>query len=187
VNDVIHVDSTMPGPWLLCNRGQWGGTGAAIVIESILNRVSSLERINMNPAEPTTATRVVALFNSSADTVHMVKRMLDASGITCLAGCHFADLKKGHVDFGLYLDTHHVDVVILDITPPYAENWQFFKTLRDHTSMASRGLVLTTTNKQRLDEAAGADSEAIEIVGKPYDLHQIRVAIDAAMKRVRPD
>ena len=50
--------------------------------------------------------------------------------------------------------------------------------------MHGRGLVLTTTNKDRLDEAVGANSEAFEIVGKPYDLDEIKFAIQAAMKRV---
>ena len=49
--------------------------------------------------------------------------------------------------------------------------------------MQGRGLVVTTTNKDRLDEAVGADSEAIEIVGKPYDLDQIKVAIQASLTR----
>jgi DNA-binding response OmpR family regulator len=45
------------------------------------------------------------------------------------------------------------------------------------------GLVLTTTNKNRLDETVGRDSEALEIVGKPYDLGQIKDAIHAALRR----
>ena len=125
--------------------------------------------------------RVVALFNASDDTVEMVRRMLSESGIPCLVGCHLADLKKGIVDFGRYLAKHQPDVVIFDISPPYAENWTFFKTLRDDVAMRGRGLVLTTTNKARLDETVGVDSNAFEIVGKPYDLEQIRSAIDAAL------
>jgi hypothetical protein len=49
--------------------------------------------------------------------------------------------------------------------------------------MNDRGLVLTTTNKARLDETVGKNSDALEIVGKPYDLAQIKVAIHAAWKR----
>jgi DNA-binding response OmpR family regulator len=134
-------------------------------------------------AAPTSSKWVVALFNSSDDTVEMVQRMLDASGFNCLIGCHFADLKSGFVDFTRYLNLHQPDVVIFDISPPYAENWHFFKGLRDGKAMAGRGLVLTTTNKERLDETVGRDSEAIEIVGKPYDLGQIEVAIHAALRR----
>ena len=133
---------------------------------------------------PTSSKRVIALFNSSDDTVEMVQSMLVASGFSCLVGCHFADLKSGFVDFTRYLNLHQPDVVIFDISPPYAENWKFFKGLRDGKAMAGRGLVLTTTNKDRLDETVGQDSEAIEIVGKPYDLGQIKVAIHAALQRV---
>jgi hypothetical protein len=51
--------------------------------------------------------------------------------------------------------------------------------------MEGRGLVLTTTNKARLDETVGQDSEAFEVAGKPYDLDQITGAIRAALKRAR--
>jgi DNA-binding response OmpR family regulator len=129
--------------------------------------------------------QVVALFNASDDTVEMVQRMLDASGFDCLVGCHFADLKKGIIDFARYLGKHEPEVVIFDISPPYQENWDFFKTLRNVKAMEGRGLVLTTTNKKRLDETAGKDSEAFEIVGKPYDLDQIKIAIHVAMERSR--
>ena len=95
---------------------------------------------------------VVALFNASDDTVDMVQRMLGASGFKCLIGCHFADLKKGLVDFTRYMSMHEPEVVIFDISPPYHENWLFFKTLRNSAAMEGRGLVLTTTNKARLDE-----------------------------------
>jgi DNA-binding response OmpR family regulator len=128
------------------------------------------------------ATRAVALINASDDTVEMVERMLSATGIHCLTGCHFADLKKGNVDFAQFLARHDPQVVIFDISPPYVENWKFFKTLRYAPAMDGRGLVLTTTNKNRLDEIVGADSTAIEIVGKPYDLQQISTAIMAALR-----
>ena len=77
---------------------------------------------------------------------------------------------------------HNPEVVIFDISPPYDENWQFFKTMRDADVMRGRGSVLTTTNKNRLDEVVGADSDAIEIVGRPQDVQQIRAAITAATR-----
>jgi DNA-binding response OmpR family regulator len=129
---------------------------------------------------------VVALFNASDDTVEMVRRMLDASDFSCLIGCHLADLKKGRIDFAKYLAEHAPQVVIVDVSPPYAENWAFLTTLRHDKAMAGRGLVVTTTNKLRLDETVGGDSEALEIVGKPYDLDQIKSAIHSALDRARP-
>jgi DNA-binding response OmpR family regulator len=139
----------------------------------------------MIQAPATPVTQVVALFNASDDTVEMVRRMLGASGLDCLVGCHFTDLKKGPGNFARFVGTHNPDVVIFDISPPYQENWDFFKTLCDTQAMEGRGLVLTTTNKARLDETAGFDSKAFEIVGKPYDLDQIKAAIHEALRRVR--
>ena len=128
---------------------------------------------------------VVALFNASDDTVDMVQQMLDASGLHCLVNCRFADLKKGVVDFAQFLKEHDPQAVVFDISPPYDQNWAFFNKLRAGTAMRGRGLVLTTTNKERLDEIAGCDSQAMEIVGKPYDLNQIMSAITRALGQAK--
>ena len=131
-----------------------------------------------------TSPGVVALFNASDDTIDMVQRLLTKSGRSqTLIWCHFADLRKGIVDFGKYMGKHNPEVVIFDLSPPYDQNWQFFKTMRDADTMKRRGVVLTTTNKNRLDEVLGEDSHALEVVGRPKDLHQIGVAITMETRR----
>ena len=123
---------------------------------------------------------IVALFNASDDTIDMVQKLLtDAGNEQTLIWCHFADLKKGIVDFGKYMEKHNPEVVIFDISPPYDENWKFFKTMRDDKTMSGRGVVLTTTNKNRLDEVLGQDSGALEVVGNAKDLQLIDAAIKA--------
>jgi hypothetical protein len=125
-----------------------------------------------------TAEGIVALFNASDDTIDMVQNLLTTSGSDqILIWCHFADLKKGIVDFGKYIARHNPEVVIFDISPPYDENWRFFKTMRDDARMQGRGVVLTTTNKNRLDEVLGEDSYALEVVGRVKDLQEIDAAI----------
>jgi DNA-binding response OmpR family regulator len=131
-----------------------------------------------------TSEGIVALFNASDDTIDMIQALLtQAGGAQTLVWCHFADLKKGVVDFKKYLNKHNPEVVIFDISPPYDENWQFFKTMRDAEAMRGRGSVLTTTNKNRLDEVLGTDSKALEVVGKPKDLKQIQAAIAAETQK----
>jgi DNA-binding response OmpR family regulator len=132
-------------------------------------------------SQPSRPPPIVSLFNASDDTVEMVKRMLETTGICCLSTCRFADLKKGNIDFDAYLRTYNPAVIIFDISPPYGENWAFFRKMRDSIGMEKRGLVLTTTNKLRLDEVIGKESNAIEIVGKPYDLQQISNAVEKAL------
>jgi DNA-binding response OmpR family regulator len=129
-------------------------------------------------AKMKTSPGIVALFNASDDTVDMIQRLLTEAGdAQTLVWCHFADLKKGIVDFGMYVEKHSPEVVIFDISPPYDENWKFFKTMRDAKAMKGRGIILTTTNKNRLDEVLGEDSHAVEVVGKPKDLREIGDAI----------
>ena len=136
---------------------------------------------------------VVALFNASDDTIDMIQGLLTRadSGQT-LIWCHFADLKKGVVDFERYIGKHNPEVVIFDLSPPYDENWTYFKKMRDADVMQNRGIVLTTTNKDRLDEVLGSDSHALEVVGRPQDLGLIDGAIrsethkaDAARRAAR--
>jgi DNA-binding response OmpR family regulator len=131
-----------------------------------------------------TAEGIVALFNASDDTVDMIMSLLkEGDGSQTLVWCHFAELKKGIIDFQKFMIDHNPEVVIFDISPPYDENWHFFKTMRDADAMRGRGSVLTTTNKNRLDEVVGTDSEAIEVVGRPQDVQQIRSAIAAETRR----
>ncbi len=128
----------------------------------------------------TTSHGIVALFNASDDTIDMVQKLLTASEREqVLIWCHFADLKKGIVNFDKYMEKHNPEVVIFDISPPYDENWRYFKTMRDAKIMRGRGIVLTTTNKNRLDEVLGEDSNALEVVGRSKDLKEIDAAIEA--------
>ena len=123
----------------------------------------------------------VVLFEASEDTVAMMQALLTEAGASqSLLRCPLADLKRGITDFQKYLDQHNPEVVIVDLSPPYDENWAFFTAVRDAAAMKGRGIVLTTTSKRRLDEAIGEDSHAFEVVGANLDraliLEEIKVA-----------
>src|ERR1700722_3049351 len=77
------------------------------------------------------------------------------------------------------------DRTIVDLSPPYHENWVFFTTMRDAAVMQGRGLVLITTGKERLDELIGEDSHAIELVGTHMDRALIFQEIKAATRLAR--
>jgi hypothetical protein len=125
----------------------------------------------------------VALFNASDDTVDMVRNLLTAQGTgQSLVWCHLADLKKGTINLDEYLATNNPEVVIFDLSPPYDENWAYFIKVSGGPAMSGRGLVVTTTNRNRLDEAVGHDSHALEVVGLEKDLQEIAAAIQAATR-----
>ena len=136
------------------------------------------------PSSRKTTEGIVALFSANDDTIGIIRTVLtEAGGVQSLVSCRFADIKKGVVDFVKYLDKYNPEVVMFHISPPYEENWQFFKMVRDSEAMHGRGEVLTTTNKARLDEVLGTNSYALEVVGQPKDLHWIQVAIAAETRK----
>jgi DNA-binding response OmpR family regulator len=113
----------------------------------------------------------VAVVNSSDDTVEMLRVALQHAGFESVTA-HVDDVKRGVLDFSRFLTEHDPRVVIYDVSPPYEQNWTFLQMLRTTDAMRGRLVVLTTTHKGHLDELVGP-TDAVEIVGKPYDVNQV--------------
>jgi DNA-binding response OmpR family regulator len=122
----------------------------------------------------------VAVFNASEDTVDMLCGCLSLKGYRCI-NAHVAKVKRGEVDFIEFIQREQPRAIIWDISPPYDQNWAFFKLLRSSDAVRGIGIVVTTTHKLHLDKLAGQDTGAIEIVGKPFDLDRVTTAIDQAI------
>jgi len=73
-------------------------------------------------------------------------------------------------------------VIVYDISPPYDANWRFLRLVRSSELLKGRQFVITTTNKPALERLVG-DSEALEIIGKPYDLGRVIEAVRTALAR----
>jgi DNA-binding NtrC family response regulator len=122
----------------------------------------------------------VAVINSNEDTVEMLRQALQHSGFTSVVTAHIHDFKTGIADFPKFVTLHDPLVFVYDIAIPYDQNWTFLRLLLDSEQMRGRKVVLTTTNKKRLEEMVGP-TDAFEIVGKPYDIDQIVSAVKAAL------
>jgi CheY-like chemotaxis protein len=123
---------------------------------------------------------VIAVINSNEDTVEMLRSCLQQHGFSAVVTGHIVDFKTGQADFPGFVHHHDPRVIVYDISLPYDKNWTFLRLLLDTDAMRGRKVVVTTTNKARLEELVGP-TDAFEIVGKPYDLDQIVAAVKVAL------
>lgn len=122
---------------------------------------------------------IIAVFNSSDDTVEMLRTALESDGLHTVSG-HIGELKKGELDFVAFIEHHRPAVIVYDISLPYDTNWNFLKLVRSSEPARECRFILTTTNKPALDRLVG-ENDALEIIGKPYDLDRVIAAVRGAL------
>lgn len=125
---------------------------------------------------------IIAVFNASDDTVELLRTALESQGFHTVTG-HIPDVKRGELDLVDFIEHHAPAVIVYDISPPYDANWTFLRLVQNLEPVKGRPFVITTTNKPALDKLVG-ETEALEIIGKPYDLAQVVDAVRAALARL---
>jgi len=127
---------------------------------------------------------VVAVFNASEDTVDFVSVFFELHGFRAVGRTWPAreplDLKTV---LGFMVE-HQPQAIVFDVSFPYESNWQRFLEFRQLGDQCHVPVVLTTTNKDALAECVGS-TEALEIVGKPYDLNELLAAVRRALASTR--
>jgi CheY-like chemotaxis protein len=124
--------------------------------------------------------KVIAVINSSDDTVDMLRTCLQSHGFSRVVTAHARHFRDGDADFLKFVDEHQPALFLYDISLPYEQNWRFLQQQLSSESMQGRLLVLTTTNKRALEGLVGP-TDALEVLGKPYDLDQIMRAVERAL------
>jgi DNA-binding NtrC family response regulator len=123
---------------------------------------------------------VVAVINTSPDTIDLLRSVLQRAGIVVVSGYTF-ELRVGKWDIEGFVRQHQPKVVVYDIAPPYEENWRLFEHVRGLDVMANRPFVITSVNPRHVQSLVGRDERVYEVVGKPVDLDQIVQAVKEAL------
>ena len=130
------------------------------------------------------AAPVAAIFNTSPDTVEMLRIALSMAGVVSVSAYTF-QLRDGTVDISAFMEQHHPDVVVYDIAPPYDLNYQLFVHLRSTPGLRACPVVMTTTNARYVQQLLGPDHRVYEVIGKPFDLDAIvQAVLEAAGTRL---
>jgi DNA-binding NtrC family response regulator len=115
---------------------------------------------------------LIAVLNSSTDLVNVLKTALEDDGFpTVTLVSTTADGAAGPLAF---LRRHHPAVAVYSVSPPYREGWEILQEIRQRWQGGA--YVITTTNLGALRTWVGP-ADAIELIGKPYDLEEITQAL----------
>ena len=123
---------------------------------------------------------VVAIFNTSPDTIEMLRLVLEPAGYVVI-GAYTYEIRDGDIDVEAMVDQHRPKLILYDVAPPYERNWRLFEHISRMPALKGIRFLITTTNVRQVRESAGPDREIYEIVGKPYDLGLIVEAVNKAI------
>jgi CheY-like chemotaxis protein len=123
---------------------------------------------------------VVAVLNSSDDTVELLRMALENAGLATVS-LHLDEIRRQGIDLIDFVKQHDPKVVLYDLAPPYDRSWLFLQHLRNTGALKGRPFVLTSTNPARVKQIAHVEEPILEVIGKPYDIDEIVSAVQAKL------
>jgi hypothetical protein len=129
------------------------------------------------PASPVKA----VIVNANDELLHAIGEIARGAGFAVITAKP-AEIGAGTAGRQQFLRNHGARVVVLDISPPYRENWAAYSDLRyaEMISGSWRQFVATTADKRALENEAGPTS-AIEAAPGRLDQQALTEALQRAI------
>lgn len=115
---------------------------------------------------------IIAVMNSSRDLVNVLQTALEQDGFRTIS--LVSTIVGGATGPVAFLREHQPAAAVYSISPPYRESWDILQEVR--RQWQDGHFVITTTNVGALRACVGP-AEAIELIGKPFDLDEITRAL----------
>jgi len=112
----------------------------------------------------------ILVANGNDDVLAAISDVLSEDGYE-VKTVHVRAIRLGEVDFGKLFREFQPSAAIVDIGPPYPENWAFAQALVKHVDTSHVPFLWTTTNARALSQFTGAKVD--ELILKPYDLEHL--------------
>lgn len=125
----------------------------------------------------------VIVFNASEDTVDLLTTFFGVLGLDAAGETWPARDPLSVETVQDFVRRHRPDVIVFDVSFPYDQNWTRYCEFRQADGVRDIPIVLTTTNKRALYDMVG-QREALEIIGKPYDLDELATAVKRVLSSV---
>jgi DNA-binding NtrC family response regulator len=111
---------------------------------------------------------LIAVMNSSRDLVNVLKTALEEDGFRTIT--LVSTIVGGATGPLAFLREHEPAAAVYSVSPPYRESWDILQDVR--RQWHDGRFVITTTNIGALRACVGS-ADAIELIGKPFDLDEI--------------
>ena len=80
------------------------------------------------------------------------------------------------------LDDSPIDLIILDIGLPWVNGFELAKLLKEHKDLKEIPLVFVSAKTSELDVKRGFEVGADDYIKKPFDIDQIKKAVDTLLR-----
>jgi len=121
----------------------------------------------------------ILVANGNDDVLAAIEEVLSNHGYE-VKTVHVRAIRVGNGDFAQLFREFKPEVAIVDIGPPYPENWAFAQTLVKHADTSAVPFLWTTTNARALSEFSGVRVD--ELILKPFDLEHLLEKVQRVLR-----
>jgi DNA-binding response OmpR family regulator len=121
----------------------------------------------------------ILVANGNDDVLAAIEDVLTEQGYE-VKTVHVRAIRLGQIDFPKLFREFRPSAAIVDIGPPYPENWAFAQLLVKHVETSHVPFLWTTTNARALSEFTGARVD--ELILKPFDLEHLLEQVERVLR-----